>query len=47
MWVIWYHDAEVEPDVFIGEGAEEAARQTFAQRKLNWNCVLLKDIEHG
>ena len=40
-WVILFEDAEVKPEVFIGEGAEQAARHRFKKCLLNWNCHLL------
>lgn len=40
-WVIMFEDVDVSPEVFIGEGAEAAARHRFKANLLNWNCHLL------
>ncbi len=42
VWAILYEDADKQvPEVFVGHGAEEAARRTFADRLMNWTCHLL------
>jgi hypothetical protein len=41
VWAIHYEDADRQPEIFVGEGAEEAARKTFEQRNVSWNCYLL------
>lgn len=41
VWVIKYDDADVEDEVFTGEGAEEIAREVYAKRQDNWTCHLL------
>lgn len=43
VWAIFYEDQNrvSSPDIFTGAGAEEAARRTFADRKVNWTCYLL------
>lgn len=45
MWIIWYHDTDVAPEIFAGYGAEEAARKRFTIAKLNWSCILLREVD--
>lgn len=45
VWAIKYEDADVADDVFVGEGAEEAARLTYEKRLSSWNCYLLGPAE--
>jgi len=40
-WVIVFEDTEARNEVFIGEGAEAAARHRHKQVLLRWNCHLL------
>lgn len=44
-WIIKFEDADIADDVFVGEGAEEAARRAFQSRSMNWNCHLFAPIE--
>lgn len=41
VWVIIYAPGEHDLEVFMGAGAEEAARKRYAIAKLNWTCRLL------
>lgn len=43
-WLIWYEDPDHKPEVFVGEGAEEAARRRFAQARDAWSCHLFQRI---
>jgi len=45
IWVIKYDDADVSDEVFVGEGAEEAAKKRYAMALHNWNCHLLVPFE--
>lgn len=40
-WAILFEDADVKPELFIGDNAEQVARKVFADRKLNWTCHLM------
>lgn len=42
-WAIHFEDADCKPEIFVGCGAEEAARHRYAQLPDNWNCHLLCD----
>jgi hypothetical protein len=42
-----YEDAEVSPEVFAGEQAEECARRRFEQCLMNWNASLFQRIDDG
>lgn len=44
-WVIKYEDAEVNDEVFSGNGAESAARERFKIQSDSWNCWLLADVD--
>lgn len=41
LWMVYYEDASVAPEIFFGEGAEQAARARYAQAKVSWSCHLL------
>ena len=41
MWVIFFHDAGVKPEVFIGPDAESAARRRYFDVRQGYNCALL------
>jgi hypothetical protein len=41
LWMIHYEEPEMRPEVFFGEGAEQAARARYAAAKDNWSCHLL------
>ncbi len=45
IWVIWFEDAEVLPEVFTGTGAEAAARKRFESAIVSWSAHLLKSSE--
>jgi hypothetical protein len=45
VWVIKFEDADVSDLVFMGFGAEEAAKETYKIRKQSWNCHLLCSYE--
>ena len=45
VWIIRYEDTEMQDEVFIGAGAEAAARATFARRNASWNCWLLTAVD--
>lgn len=47
IWAIFFEDADVPPEIFMGEGAEKAAKSTFKAMKDNWNCVLLREFDRG
>jgi len=38
--MIVYEDTDVGPEVFMGEGAEEAARARYEQSLISWSCHL-------
>ncbi len=42
MWMIVYEDADAKPRIFTNE---EAARKTYAQNSVNWNCHLFRGVE--
>lgn len=44
LWMVYYEDAEVKPEVFFGPGAEQAARGRFEVAEDNWSCHLLARI---
>jgi hypothetical protein len=39
-FVILYDDPDHQPEYFCGDGAQEAAEKTFADRLLKWSCYL-------
>ena len=43
MWVVWYQDASVGPEIFAGEGAEDAARAFFEEARGHWSVILLRE----
>ena len=43
-FVIKYDDADVEDEVFVGEGAEEGALYRYAQASQSWNCHLFIEV---
>ena len=43
-WLIFYEDADKNPEVFAGEGAETAAIERFTELSWNWNVTLFKSI---
>lgn len=45
IWVIKFEDADVDDIVFVGEGTEEAAKETYRVRSYSWNCHLLGPAE--
>lgn len=45
MWVIWFEDAEMDPELFVGHGAEDAAHARFDMVRSNWSCHLLERIK--
>lgn len=45
LWAIFYEDASVPPEVFMGCGAEEAAKAAYEERRTNWNCWLLVAVD--
>jgi len=40
VWLIFYNDAEVKPEIFQGYGATDAAHRRFAQVSIGYNCHL-------
>lgn len=40
-WLIFFEDTEVKPELFMGEGAEAAARYRHKELLLRWNCHLM------
>lgn len=47
MWIVWYQDASVPPEVFAGSGAEDAAREFFEEARGHWTVVLLKEVRRS
>jgi hypothetical protein len=47
VFMIVYEDADVSPEVFAGEQAEECARRRFEQCLTNWNASLFQRIDDG
>lgn len=43
-WLIFYEDASVGSEVFMGEGAEAAAKERYKQSLVNWNCHLFRKV---
>ncbi len=43
-WLIHFDDAEMGPEIFTGEGAEEGARARFARLLESWNCHLFCNV---
>lgn len=39
-WLLWIEDASAEPQIFVGEGAEEAARAAYESARQHWTCRL-------
>lgn len=44
MWAILYADADVQPEVFSGAGAREAAEQRYRVAQMSWSCKLLATV---
>lgn len=44
VFVIFFDDTEVRPEVFMGAGAEDAARYRHKELLLRWNCHLLTTV---
>lgn len=44
LWMVFYEDADMRPEVFFGEGAEQGARARYASAKDNWSCHLLSRV---
>lgn len=44
LWMVYFEDAERKPEIFFGEGAEAAARKSYADHKVAWSCHLLSRI---
>lgn len=42
-----YEDADREQEIFVGEGATEAALKRFEQAKTAWNCHLFRRVAVG
>jgi hypothetical protein len=43
-WLIYFHDADIRPEVFTGEGAEAAARRRFADLRQSWTVDLFQQL---
>lgn len=39
-WLIFFEDAGMKPEIFMGEGAGKVARQRYEELLVNWNCSL-------
>ena len=44
-WLIYFDDANRKPELFTGEGAEQAAHRRYDALLTNWNCHLFQKIE--
>lgn len=44
LWLIYFHDKDVQPEVFAGEGAEDAARRRYDQVSTGYNCHLMGEV---
>lgn len=44
IWLIYFEDKSVNPEVFTGEGAEAAARHRFKVLLGNWSCHLFRSV---
>lgn len=44
-FLIFYEDHVVTPEVFLGDGAEQAARTRFKQARDHWSCHLFAQID--
>lgn len=44
LWMVYYEDADVKPEIFFGEGSEVAARARYAQANMSWSCHLLSRV---
>lgn len=49
LWMVYFEDADAHPrpEVFFGEGAEQAARARYERAKDHWSCHLLSRIPTG
>lgn len=47
VFMIVFEDADVSPEVFAGEQAEECAKRRFEQCLANWNASLFQRIDDG
>lgn len=45
VWLIYFEDADMKPEVFIGNGAKESARARFRQLAGNCDCSLFQRVE--
>ena len=43
-WLIYFEDVDVRPEIFTGEGAEQAARHAYKRALTNWNCHLFQKV---
>lgn len=41
LWMVYYEDRDVPPELFFGPGAEEGARRRYKDALNNWSCHLL------
>ncbi len=44
-WVIYFDDADRKPEVFGGEGAENAAKRRYEQISISWNAHLFVKVD--
>ena len=43
-WAILFHDPDHTTEVFVGAGAEAAARTRYDQARMSWTCVLVSSV---
>ena len=44
LWMVYFEDASIKPELFFGEGAEQAARTHYQSAKDAWSCHLLSRV---
>jgi len=44
-WLLFLEDASATPEIFIGEGAEEAAKLAYESARQHWTCRLFKEVK--
>lgn len=44
-WIIWFEDADREPETFVGFGARDAAQRRYDQVTVSWNAHLFERVK--
>jgi hypothetical protein len=45
--MVLFEDADIEPELFTGEGAERAARFRFSAAAVSWSVYLFRSVAHS